>query len=100
MSAFTPGPWIAEDAGFSGDESTPLFAILGPEDREGKREQIATVNCEEAEANAHLITAVPGLLAACKVLHAFIPSPVVHAAGSEPLLCGTCAAIAKAEGAL
>ena len=115
----TPGPWVArcEDTTASHDDDGRRFWSILPvlSSEELYRGNVATVSAaahidgisfEERDANAHLISAAPELLEACKAMmpHNYNPANTLADDAVIPLdvtvgeLRQLAAAIAKAEG--
>jgi len=84
----TPGPWKADNWATGWTVSAPdsHYSVCHLED------------CNNAEANAHLIAAAPDLLEACKNLNAWVGVTLGYEYDEDPIAEKVCKAIAKAEG--
>lgn len=94
MSEHTPGPWDATKSGRAdGEWSITKHTWGGGSWGNDNYQVVATAKeCDEVQANAHLISAAPELLAACREALDYLqnmPGPADR----------LCAAIAKARGA-
>ena len=88
----TPAPWTQERASLAN-----VIMIRGPMRADGTQEAIAAADTANAEANATLICAAHGLLAALKGLMAFAPAASLTAGPELSAWVAARAAIAFAQ---
>lgn len=95
----TPGPWFIDSDG----EGKPNAIVTSTHDKDGIDDDVCEVyggnsdNCDTREANAHLISAAPDLLSACKLMAGYIARPEGFGDTFE-IMAKAVEAIAKAEG--